>query len=209
MSKFEQVTLNYAMDAFEPVIDTLTMETHYGKHHATYTATFNKLLEEAGAADKFNTIEEVLAGLDQIDEAKRTAIRNNGGGYYNHNLYFCNLAPLSEDVHKPTGKLLEQIDKQFGSVEKLQEELKTLALGQFGSGWAFLSVKKGGELVTSKSPNQDNPISEGTGNTPILGIDVWEHAYYLKYKNLRADYVDKLFSLINWENVGKLYEAGL
>lgn len=206
MSKFEQVELPYAFDALEPVIDTLTMETHYGKHHATYTATLNKLLEEAGASDKFGTIEELLAGLSQIDESKQTPIRNNGGGFYNHNLYFSTLAPLSEDVHKPVGKLLDQINKQFGSLDKLQEELKALALSQFGSGWAFLSKAPDGKLVTSKTPNQDNPISEGTGNTPLMCIDVWEHAYYLKYKNLRANYVDELFKIINWKKVSEAYD---
>ncbi len=207
MSKFEQVALPYSYDALEPVIDTLTVETHYGKHHATYTATLNKLLEEAGVTDKFSSLEELLAGLPQIDETKRTAIRNNAGGVYNHNLYFSTLAPVSEDVHKPTGKLAEQINKQFGSLEKLQEELKTLALGQFGSGWAFLSKTSDGTLVTSKSLNQDKPISEGTGNTPIMNIDVWEHSYYLKYRNMRASYVDELFKIINWVKVSELYEA--
>ena len=207
MAKFEQVVLPYSFDALEPTIDTLTMETHYGKHHKTYTATLNTLLEEAGVADKFATIEEVLAGLSQIDEAKRTPIRNNGGGYYNHNLYFSTLAPESEDVHTPCGKLAEQINKQFGSLEELQAQLKALALGQFGSGWAFLSVASDGSLVTSKSPNQDNPISEGTGNRPIMCIDVWEHAYYLKYKNLRADYVDNLFKIINWKKISTMYEG--
>ena len=205
MAEFTQVKLEYGYDALEPVLDTLTMETHYGKHHATYTATLNKLLEEAGAAGKFSTIEELLAGLSQIDEAKRTAIRNNAGGYYNHNLYFTTLAPLSENVHEPAGALAEQINKQFGSLEKLKEELKGLALSQFGSGWAWLSKAPDGSLVTSKSLNQDNPISEGSGNTPIFCIDVWEHAYYLKYKNLRAAYVDELFSIVNWAKVSELY----
>lgn len=206
MPKFEQVVLPYSQDALEPVIDTLTIETHYGKHHATYTATLNKLLEEAGVADKFATIEDVLADLSTIDEAKRGPIRNNGGGYYNHNLYFSTLAPESDDVHVPVGKLSEQIDKQFGLLDNLKAELKALALGQFGSGWAFLSVAADGTLVTSKSPNQDNPISEGTGNKPIMCIDVWEHAYYLKYKNLRGDYVDNLFKIINWKKVSELYD---
>jgi Fe-Mn family superoxide dismutase len=206
MPKFEQTVLPYAFDALEPVIDTLTMETHYGKHHATYTATLNKLLEEAGASDRFCTIEELLAGLSQIDESRRTAIRNNGGGYYNHNLYFSTLAPVSEDVHRPQGRLAEQIDRQFSSLKKLQEELKALALGQFGSGWAFLSKAPDGTLVTGKSPNQDNPISEGTANRPIMCIDVWEHAYYLKYKNLRASYVDELYKVINWVKVSEMYE---
>ncbi len=199
---FEQVTLSFANDALEPVIDTLTMETHYGKHHQTYTKTLNELVEKAGKQDL--SIEELLSSLDSIsDEALRKGIRNNGGGYYNHNLYF---STLGTENHEPTGALLEKINETFGSFDALKEKLTNLALTQFGSGWAFLSVSSSGELIASQSPNQDNPISEGTGNTPILAIDVWEHAYYLKYKNLRASYVAELFKVIDWKVVEGLYQ---
>ena len=206
MAVFEQIPLPFETNGLEPVIDQLTVETHYGKHHATYTATLNKLLADAGIADQYDTIEDLLSHLDQLPEDIRTAVRNNGGGFYNHNLYFSNLAPQGSDVHAPEGKLAEQINTQFGGLDALVTELKALALGQFGSGWSFLSASKDGTLITSKSPNQDNPLSEKTGNVPILCLDVWEHAYYLKYKNLRADYLDQLASLIDWKKVSKLYE---
>ena len=199
---YEQVKLSYANDALEPVIDTLTMETHYGKHHATYTKTLNELAEKAGKQD--TPIEELLASLDSIsDEALRKGIRNNGGGFYNHNLYF---STLGTDHHVPEGILLEKINAAFGSFEAFQEKISNLAVTQFGSGWAFLSTNPSGELILSQSPNQDNPISEGTGNTPIMAIDVWEHAYYLKYKNLRASYVSELFKVIDWKAVEANYQ---
>ena len=200
---YKQVELNYSSDALEPVIDQLTVETHYGKHHATYTKTLNELVQKAGVADM--DIEELLGSLDKIgDETLRQAIRNNGGGYYNHNLYFSTISGTAS--HAPTGILAEKIDKTFGSLEDLKKELTALALGQFGSGWAWLSADKDGNLFTSKSPNQDNPISEGTGRIPILAIDVWEHAYYLKYKNLRPEYVKNLFEIIDWKAVEKIYQ---
>lgn len=199
---FEQVKLSYSNDALEPVIDTLTMETHYGKHHATYTKTLNELAEKAGKQD--TPIEELLSSLDTIsDEALRKGIRNNGGGYYNHNLYF---STLGTDHHEPEGVLLEKINTTFGSFDVFKEKISNLAVTQFGSGWAFLSTNASGELILSQSPNQDNPISEGTGNTPIMAIDVWEHAYYLKYKNLRASYVSELFKVIDWKAVEANYQ---
>ena len=175
---FEQVKLTYATDALEPHIDKETMETHYGKHHATYTANLNGFAEKAGVADK--DIETLLASLDSIDDpALATALRNNGGGFYNHNLYFSTISP--EGGKAPEGPLADKINETFGSFDALKEKLTALALGQFGSGWAWLSANKAGELMASASPNQDNPISEGTGYVPLLAIDVWEHAYYLKY----------------------------
>ncbi len=196
---FEQCTLAYAADALEPYLDTLTVETHHGKHHATYTRNLNAAAEKAGVADM--DIEELLANLDKVDPAQRTAIRNNGGGYYNHNLYFSTLSP--EGNTAPEGAFAKLIDDTFGSFNALKEKLTALAAGQFGSGWAWLSANKDGQLAVSASPNQDNPISEGTGYIPILAIDVWEHAYYLKYKNLRPDYIKALFEIIDW----KLVEA--
>ena len=201
---FTQYQLPYGYDALEPHIDTLTMETHHGKHHATYTKNFNDAAEKAGVANK--TVEEILANLNQVnDEALRKALRNNGGGFYNHNLYFSTISPNGGKA--PTGALAEQINKDFGSFEALVEKLSTAAATQFGSGWAFLSKKPDGSLVVSQSLNQDNPISEGTGNKPIMCIDVWEHAYYLKFKNLRPDYIKTLFNVIDWELVAKNYEG--
>ncbi|HCA21717.1 MAG: superoxide dismutase [Eubacterium sp.] len=200
---FTQYQLPYANNALEPVIDELTVATHHGKHHAAYTAGLNAAAEKAGVADM--PIEELLASLDKIeDEALRKAIKNQGGGYYNHNLYFSTIGPDGSRV--PVGKLAAKIDETFGSFDAFKEKIAALATGQFGSGWAWLSTNASGELFISNSPNQDNPISEGTGNIPILAIDVWEHAYYLKYKNLRADYVKVLFDIINWDAVEANYE---
>jgi len=201
---FEQIRLDYGFADLEPYIDTLTMETHYGKHHAAYTANLNVAAEKAGVADK--PIEELLSSLVVIeDPALRTAVRNNGGGFYNHNLYFANFSPNAQ--HAPSGKLAEQIDKQFGYFEALKEELSKKAAGQFGSGWAWLSTNAKGELIVDNSPNQDNPFMAGEGYTPLLALDVWEHAYYLKYKNLRADYIKAYFEILDWKKVGERYEA--
>lgn len=179
---YKQYQLPYAYGALEPHIDALTMETHYSKHHAAYTKNLNDAAEKAGVAGR--DITELLANLDSIaDSGLRKAIRNNGGGYYNHNLYFSTISP--DGGGEPEG---------------------ALALGQFGSGWAWLSAAAGGKLLLSASPNQDNPIIEGSGFVPILGIDVWEHAYYLKYKNLRADYVQAFYNVIDWKAVAANYE---
>lgn len=200
---FEQVKLSYDMNALEPHIDQLTMETHYGKHHATYTKTFNEFAEKAGVQDK--PVEEVLANLDGVaDEAVRKGLRNHGGGYYNHNLYFSTLSP--NPAKAPTGKLLDAINKTFGSLDEVIDRLSKAAAGQFGSGWSFLSADKEGNLFVTASPNQDNPISEGTGRTPILALDVWEHAYYLKYKNLRPDYIKEFFQVLDWAAVSANYD---
>ena len=201
---FEQVKLEYGMDALEPVIDTLTVETHYGKHHANYTNTLNTLAEKAGVADM--DIVELLGSLDKIeDETLRKGIRNNGGGYYNHNLYFAAFSP--DGPRTPVGKLAEKIDETFGSFDAFVEKMSAAAAGQFGSGWAFLSANKAGDLMLSASPNQDNPISEGTDFIPILALDVWEHAYYLKYKNLRPAYIKGYWSIVDWNKVLANYEA--
>ena len=201
---FEQITLPYAADALEPVIDALTVETHYGKHHAAYAKNFNDAAEKAGVADM--DVEALLASLDKVeDPALRKALRNNGGGFYNHNLYFSTLAPKGEAAKAPTGALLEKINAAFGSVDECVAKISAAAAGQFGSGWSWLSANAAGDLMISASPNQDNPISEGTGYVPILAVDVWEHAYYLKYKNLRPDYIKALFDIIDWKKVEALY----
>ena len=200
---FTQYALPYENNALEPVIDAETVVFHHDKHHAAYTKNLNDAAGKAGVSDM--DIEELLASLDQIeDPVLRKAIRNNGGGFYNHNLYFSTIGPNVK--HEPEGRLLETIIETFGSLEELKKQLSALAAGQFGSGWAWLSVNKEGKLMASASPNQDNPISEGTGYVPILAIDVWEHAYYLKYKNLRADYINALFDIIDWSAVEKNYE---
>lgn len=200
---FKQVELKYTFDALEPHIDTLTMETHYGKHHKTYTANLNDAAEKAGVQDM--DIEELLGCLDKVEDAAlRKAICNNGGGFYNHNLYFEALSPNGGG--EAVGKVAEKINEKFGSFETFKAEISKLAVGQFGSGWAWLSADREGNIMISASPNQDNPISEGTGFIPILAIDVWEHAYYLKYKNLRPGYVEELFQVIDWSVVEKNYE---
>ena len=201
---FKQITLPYAYDALEPVIDALTVETHYAKHHAAYTNNFNDVAQKAGVADK--TVEEVLTSLGSFeDPALRNALRNNGGGFYNHNLYFFILSPNA--AHAPEGALLDKINETFGSLDSVIKNISAAAAGQFGSGWSWLSANESGELMVSASPNQDNPLIEGTGFVPILAVDVWEHAYYLKYRNLRPDYIKALFEIIDWKKVEELYAA--
>ena len=203
---FEQYKLPFAYDALEPVFDALTMETHHSKHHAAYTKAFNEAAQKAGLEGK--SAEEILAGLDSVtDEGLRKALRNNGGGYWNHNLYFSVMGPNGGG--EPTGALAQKINEAFGSFAAFKEKISALAVTQFGSGWAWLSVKKDGSLVLSQSANQDNPISLESGDTPIFCIDVWEHAYYLKFKNLRAAYVEEFFKVVDWNKVAALYEAAI
>ena len=201
---FKQIELPYDYSALEPHIDAATVETHYAKHHATYTKNFNDAAEKAGVSDR--SVEDILANLGNIpDEALRKALKNNGGGFYNHNLYFETLSPSGGG--EPVGELAAAVNGQFGSASALIEELSQKAATQFGSGWSFLSTDRDGKLMVSASPNQDNPISEGTGRIPILALDVWEHAYYLKYRNLRADYIKAFFQVIDWAKVNEKYLA--
>ncbi len=201
---FKQIELKYNFNALEPHIDELTMNTHYSKHHAAYTNNLNSALEKLPEFSEF-PIEEIFKKLSDIsDPSLKAAVTNNGGGFYNHNLYFATLSPNGGG--KPGGKLAEQIDKDFGSFEALKEQLSAAAAARFGSGWAWLSADKNGNLKVTSSPNQDNPLMESKGEwTPILGIDVWEHAYYLKYKNLRADYVKAFFDVVDWKEVADNY----
>jgi Fe-Mn family superoxide dismutase len=201
---FTQYSLPYGFADLEPHIDQLTMETHYTKHHAAYTNNLNAAVEkESSLAGK--SIEEILSNLDAIkDEGLRTTIRNNGGGFVNHNLYFSTLSP--NPASAPKGALLNQIKEQYKSLEGLQEELAKQATGRFGSGWAFLVAFKDGSLKVVNTPNQDTPLMEKSGGTPILGIDVWEHAYYLKYKNLRAEYIKAFFKALDWKLVELNYQ---
>lgn len=201
---FTQAVLPYAFDALEPHIDALTMETHYGKHHATYTKNLNDAAAKAGIEGK--EIEAVLADWKKnAEESTKTIVRNNGGGFYNHNLYFLHLSP--NGGKEPQGELAQRINSTFGSFADFKDQISKAAVGQFGSGWAWLSANASGDLQVSASPNQDNPILETEGIwRPILGIDVWEHAYYLKYKNVRPDYVKAFFEVVDWDKVAENYQ---
>jgi Fe-Mn family superoxide dismutase len=201
---FSQYSLPYDFGKLEPHIDKLTMETHYTKHHAGYTNNLNAAIEKDPSLSS-KSIEQILGNLDHLaDENLRTTIRNNGGGFYNHNLYFSTIAP--DGAKSPSGKLEARIKKDFGSLDFLKDAMGKAALSRFGSGWAFLSVTKDGKLTISSYPNQDNPLMDKKGDKPILGIDVWEHAYYLKYKNLRGDYIKAFWNVVDWDAVGTLFD---
>lgn len=196
-------TLPYAFDALEPHIDALTMETHYTKHHQAYIDKLNAALDRHPKLHE-KTIEELVADLEMVPEDIRAAVRNNGGGHLNHSMFWVLMAPGAGG--KPSGKLEEAIDKKFTSFDKFKEEFAAAAVNRFGSGWAWL-VLDGKDLAIVSTANQDNPITEG--KTPILGIDVWEHAYYLKYKNKRPDYVGAWWNIVSWAEVQKRYEESL
>lgn len=197
--KFLLPELKYSYDALEPHIDRLTMETHHSKHHQAYTNNLNNALEGHEKFQKME-IEEILKSLDELPEDIRNAVRNNGGGHYNHGLFWELMSPNAGG--KPEGELAKKIDDDLGGFDKFKEDFKKAALGQFGSGWAWLVIDNG-KLKIVATPNQDNPISQG--KQAILGIDVWEHAYYLKYTNKRADYIDNWWNLVDWKKVEELY----
>lgn len=193
--------LPYATDALEPHIDQKTMEIHHGKHHAGYVNKLNAALEgHPDLAEK--SITELLSALDALPESVRTAVRNNGGGHANHSLFW--QVMKKKGGGKPSGALAEAIDKTFGSFDAFKEKFEAAAKTRFGSGWAWLVLNRNGELEVTSTPNQDSPISDG--KFPILGLDVWEHAYYLNYQNRRPDYVSAFFNVINWEKVEDLYD---
>ncbi|TBW27029.1 superoxide dismutase [Gramella sp. KN1008] len=196
---FELPKLKYAFDALEPNIDARTMEIHHGKHHAGYTKKLNDAIEGTDMDGK--NIENILQNLDMSN----SAVRNNGGGYYNHSLFWEIMSP--DGGGKPSGELAEAIDSAYGSFEAFKDEFSKAAAGQFGSGWAWLCVHEGGKVEVCSTANQDNPLMPeiGCGGTPILGIDVWEHAYYLNYQNRRPDYIEAFFNVIDWEEVGSRY----
>ncbi|MDB9795316.1 superoxide dismutase [Flavobacteriaceae bacterium] len=198
---FELPQLDYAHDALEPHVDARTMEIHHGKHHQGYTNNLNAAI--AGSAMEGASIETILADLD----LNNGAVRNNGGGFYNHNLFWKSMAPNGGGT--PSGDLAAAIDASFGSFDAFKETFSKAAATRFGSGWAWLCVHKGGKLEVCSTPNQDNPLMPGIGcgGFPILGLDVWEHAYYLNYQNRRPDYVNAFFNVINWSNVTALFEA--
>lgn len=192
---FKLPELKYSYDALEPHIDAKTMEIHHTKHHQTYIDNLNNALE--GHSNLQNmSVEELIKSLDEVPEGIRTAVRNNGGGHYNHSLFWDWMSPNGGG--KPEGELAKKIDEDLGGFEKFKEDFKKAALGRFGSGWAWL-VLDGGKLSIVSTPNQDNPISEG--KKPLLGIDVWEHAYYLKYQNKRLDYIDAFWNVVDWKKV--------
>jgi Fe-Mn family superoxide dismutase len=203
MSKHELPALPYSFDALEPHIDAQTMEIHHDRHHATYVNNLNDALSgHASLADK--SVEELISNLDEVPESIRTAVRNNGGGHANHTLFWEILSPNGGGA--PTGEVAKAIDDAFGSFDQFKEAFTDAALKRFGSGWAWLVVKNGSLEVTS-TPNQDSPLMEGA--QPILGLDVWEHAYYLKYQNKRPEYVKAFWNVVNWEEVNKRYLAAV
>ncbi|AEB24730.1 superoxide dismutase SodA [Bacillus sp. L381] len=190
--------LPYAYDALEPHIDKETMTIHHTKHHNTYVTNLNKAIEGSALAEK--SVDELVADLNAVPEDIRTAVRNNGGGHANHSLFWTLLSPNGGG--EPTGELAEEIKSTFGSFDQFKEKFAAAAAGRFGSGWAWLVVNNGKLEITS-TPNQDSPLSEG--KTPILGLDVWEHAYYLNYQNRRPDYISAFWNVVNWDEVARLY----
>lgn len=193
---FELPNLSFAHDALEPAIDTATMQIHHGKHHAAYVANLNKALEaypDWAARD----LDAIVKQINDVPEAIRNAVRNNGGGHHNHSLFWKHLGPNKGG--EPAGELASQIATTFGSFASCKEALKNAGLARFGSGWAWLSAGRDGKLLVESTPNQDSPLMHG--NTPILGIDVWEHAYYLRYQNRRADYLEAIFAVVDWDAV--------
>lgn len=198
---FQLPNLPYAYDALEPHIDARTMEIHHTKHHNGYTTKLNAAIEGTDLDGK--SIEDILSGLDMDN----TAVRNNGGGFYNHSLFWTILSPNGGGT--PSGELATAIDNAFGSFGGFKEKFTSAAGSRFGSGWAWLCVHKGGKVEICSTPNQDTPIMPGVGcgGHPILGLDVWEHAYYLNYQNKRPEYINAFFNLINWDEVSKLYAA--
>jgi Fe-Mn family superoxide dismutase len=199
---YQLPALPYANNALEPHFDETTMMIHHDRHHNAYVTNLNAALEshpELGS----KSIEELIADLDSLPEGIRTAVRNNGGGHANHSLFWEVIGPNGGGA--PSGALADAINSELGGFDKFKEDFAKAGVTRFGSGWAWLSVTPQGKLVVSSTPNQDSPISEG--NTPILGMDVWEHAYYLKYQNKRPDYIAAFWNVVNWDEVAKRYAA--
>ena len=199
---FELPSLKYAFNAIEPVIDAMTMEIHHDKHHGAYVANLNKALESAPDLQG-KSIEWILRNIQQVPEGIRMAVRNNGGGHYNHTLFWDWIAPGGSK--SPSGALSEDINRTFGSFDSLVEKFSNAGITRFGSGWAWLVLNGEKKLQVLSTPNQDSPLMDG--QTPILGMDVWEHAYYLKYQNRRPEYVKNFWSVVNWDFVASLYQA--
>ncbi|HEX6923584.1 MAG TPA: superoxide dismutase [Bacillales bacterium] len=200
MAKYELPDLPYAYNALEPHIDEETMKIHHDKHHNTYVTKLNAAIEgHDDLAQK--SVDDLVADLDAVPEDIRTAVRNNGGGHANHTLFWQIMGPNGGG--EPSGELADALNQKFGSFDKFKEAFQNAAKGRFGSGWAWLVVNNG-QLEIVDTPNQDNPQTDG--KTPILGVDVWEHAYYLKYQNRRPDYLEAFFNVINWDEVEKRYK---
>lgn len=193
--------LPYAYDALEPYIDVETMHLHHDKHHNTYVTNLNAAIEKHPELGE-KSVEDLISDMNAIPEDIRTAVRNNGGGHANHTFFWEIMAPNAGG--QPTGAIKEAIDETFGSFDKMKAAFKTAATGRFGSGWAWLVVNNGKLEITS-TPNQDSPLMDG--QTPVLGLDVWEHAYYLKYKNVRPDYIEAFWNVVNWDKVNELFAA--
>lgn len=199
--KFELPELPYAYDALEPFIDAKTMELHHGKHHATYVAKLNEALSGAPELPDMS-IEELIGSLDMVPEKIRMAVRNHGGGHFNHSIFWKMMR--ASGGSGPEGEVAERINAKFGGFEAFKDEFSKAGAGLFGSGWAWLVADRKGELSILPMPNQDSPLSTGLYR-PILGLDVWEHAYYLKYQNRRADYIAAWWNVVNWEQVDRNY----
>jgi Fe-Mn family superoxide dismutase len=193
--------LAYPFDALEPNIDALTMEIHHDRHHGTYVTNVNNAI--AGTELEKLSVEDLIKNLDKVPDDKRTAVRNNGGGHANHTLFWEVIGPNGGGA--PSGELAAAIDSTFGSLDELKKAINAAGTTRFGSGWAWLVVKDG-KLAVLSTPNQDSPLMDGSG-TPILGVDVWEHAYYLKYQNKRPAYLDAFWNVVNWDGVAKKYAA--
>ncbi|MBI4210353.1 MAG: superoxide dismutase [Candidatus Diapherotrites archaeon] len=200
---FEVPKLKYDYNALEPYIDEQTMRIHHDKHHQAYVDKLNAALD-GNTEFRHKSIEALLSNLNVVPESIRTAVRNHGGGHYNHSLFWEMMAPNAGG--KPAGDVAAAIENDLGGFDAFKEKFKASGLNQFGSGWAWLVVNKG-KLEVAATPNQDNPISQG--KVPILGVDVWEHAYYLRYQNKRADYLEQFFNVINWAKVEGLYKKGM
>ena len=197
--------LPYAYDALEPNIDAKTMEIHYTKHHQTYINNVNAALEGAGL--EFPPVEELVKNIDSLPESVRGAVRNNGGGHANHSLFWTVMSPKGGG--QPQGEVAKRIDSDLGGFDAFKDAFTKAALTRFGSGWAWLTVDGSGKLAVESTANQDSPLMKGiaSGNTPILGLDVWEHAYYLKYQNRRPDYISAFFEVVDWAEVERRYQA--
>ena len=197
--------LGYSFDALDPYIDAQTMEIHHDKHHAAYVANLNKAV--GGTDLESVSVDELITDLSKVPENIRTAVRNNGGGHANHTFFW---QILTANSGAPSGSLADAIEKDLGGLDAFKQTFKGAAIGRFGSGWAWLCVNADKSLCVCSTPNQDSPVMAGVAEcpgTPILGLDVWEHAYYLKYQNRRPDYIDAFWNVVNWEKVGELYQA--
>jgi superoxide dismutase, Fe-Mn family len=200
---YELPPLPYPSNALEPHIDQQTMEIHHGKHHQAYVTNLNNAIKDTDLGNQ--SIEALVTKIDSVPEAIRTVVRNNGGGHANHSLFWTVMGPGKGG--KPTGKLAAAIDSELSGFDAFKEALAKAAATRFGSGWAWLSLDKNKKLIVESTPNQDSPLMHG--NTPLLGVDVWEHAYYLKYQNRRPDYVTAFFNVIDWDAVNKRYETAI